>query len=345
MAARQHAGAMVNGSGNFLGENAMEYTQLGRTGLKVSRLCLGTMNFGPQTTEPDSFAIMDRALELGINFFDTANVYGWKKGEGVTEQIVGRWLAQGDGRREKIVIATKVYGTMGDWPNESRLSAYHIRRACDESLRRMKTDHIDLYQMHHVDRSTPWEEIWQAMEQLVTAGKVIYVGSSNFAGWHIAQAQGVAAQRHFMGLVCEQSLYNLRVRAIELEVLPACQGFGLGVIPWSPLDGGLLGGALQKVSEGRRMEEHVQKRIEENRPKLEQYEAFCREIGEKPADVALSWLLQQPQVTAPIIGPRTIEQLDGSLRALEIAWTDETLKKIDTIWPGPGGAAPEAYAW
>ncbi|RPI97531.1 MAG: aldo/keto reductase [Chloroflexi bacterium] len=323
----------------------MEYTQLGRTGLKVSRLCLGTMNFGPQTTEPDSYAIMDQALDLGINFFDTANVYGWKKGEGVTEQIVGRWLAQGGGRREKIVIATKVYGGMGDWPNESKLSAYHIRRACDESLRRMKTDHIDLYQMHHVDRNTPWEEIWQAMEQLVTAGKVIYVGSSNFAGWHIALAQGVAQQRHFMGLVCEQSLYNLTARMVELEVLPACQGFGLGVIPWSPLAGGLLGGALQKVSEGRRMEENVQKRIEELRPKLEQYEAFCREIGEQPADVALSWLLQQPAVTAPIIGPRTIAQLDGSLRALEISWTDDMLKKIDAIWPGPGGAAPEAYAW
>ncbi len=323
----------------------MEYTQLGRTGLKVSRLCLGTMNFGPQTTEPDSYAIMDRALDLGINFFDTANVYGWKKGEGVTEQIVGRWLAQGGGRREKIVIATKVYGGMGDWPNESRLSAYHIRRACDESLRRMKTDRIDLYQMHHVDRNSPWEEIWQAMEQLVTAGKVIYAGSSNFAGWHIVQAQGVAQQRHFMGLVCEQSLYNLTARMVELEVLPACQGFGLGVIPWSPLAGGLLGGALQKVSEGRRMEENVQKRIEELRPKLEQYEAFCREIGEQPADVALSWLLHQPTVTAPIIGPRTIAQLDGSLRALEISWTDDMLKKIDEIWPGPGGAAPEAYAW
>ena len=174
----------------------MQYTQLGRTGLKVSRLCLGTMNFGPLTNEPDSFAIMDKALELGINFFDSANVYGWKQGEGITENIIGRWFAQGGGRREKIVIATKVYGNMGEWPNESRLSAYHIRRACEESLRRLKTDHIDLYQMHHVDRNTPWEEIWQAMEQLVQAGKVIYVGSSNFAGWHIALAQGEAKARH-----------------------------------------------------------------------------------------------------------------------------------------------------
>ncbi len=213
----------------------MEYTNLGRTGLSVSKLCLGTMNFGPQTTEEDSFKIMDQALDLGINFFDTANVYGWKTGEGITEQIIGRWLAQGGGRREKIVLATKVYGGMGEWPNESRLSAYHIKRACEESLMRMKTDHIDLYQMHHIDRDTPWEEIWQAMEQLVREGKVLYVGSSNFAGWHIAQAQGEAKARHFMGLVSEQSLYNLNARMIEMEVIPACEHYGLGLIPWSPL--------------------------------------------------------------------------------------------------------------
>src|SRR5512145_3415956 len=205
----------------------MEFTQLGRTGLKVSRLCLGTMNFGPHTEEKDSFAIMDRALDHGINFFDTANVYGWKTGEGVTEQIVGRWLAQGGGRRERVVLATKVYGRMGDGPNDVRLSAYHIRRACDESLRRLQTDRIDLYQMHHVDRDTPWEEIWQAMEQLVQAGKVIYVGSSNFAGWQLAQAQGTAAARRFLGLVSEQSLYHLGARTLELEVIPACRALGL----------------------------------------------------------------------------------------------------------------------
>ena len=184
----------------------MEYTHLGRTGLRVSRLCLGTMNFGPFASESESFAMMDRALELGVNFFDTANVYGRRKGQGVTEQIIGRWLAQGSGRREKIVLETKVYGGMGDLPNESKLSAYHIRRACEESLRRMQTDHIDLYQMHHIDRATPWEEIWQVMEQLVQAGKIIYVGSSNFAGWHIARANEIAKARNFMGLVSEQSL-------------------------------------------------------------------------------------------------------------------------------------------
>lgn len=323
----------------------MEYTQLGRTGLKVSRLCLGTMNFGPQTEEKDAFAIMDKALDLGINFFDTANVYGWKLGEGVTEQIIGRWFAQGGGRREKTVIATKVYGRMGDWPNQSRLSALHIRQACEESLRRLQTDHIDLYQMHHVDRLTPWDEIWQAMEVLVQQGKVLYVGSSNFAGWHIVQAQETARARHFLGLVSEQSLYNLDARMIELEVLPACQAYGLGVIPWSPLAGGLLGGVLEKIEKGRRASEDMQKRIEEKRPKLEQWEAFCRELGEQPADVALAWLLKNPAVTAPIIGPRTLDQLNGSLRALEIPLDEAALKKLDEIFPGPGGAAPEAYAW
>ncbi|MFK7600749.1 aldo/keto reductase [Deinococcus sp. SM5_A1] len=323
----------------------MDYRHLGRTGLKVSPLCLGTMNFGPETTEQDSHAIMDAALDRGVNFFDTANVYGRQPGEGVTEQIVGRWLESNPGNRDKIVLATKVYGKMGDGPNDQKLSAYHIRKACEDSLRRLKTDHIDLYQMHHIDRATPWEEVWQAMEQLVREGKVLYVGSSNFAGWNIAQANTLAAQRHFMGLVSEQSLYNLSARMIELEVIPACQALGLGLIPWSPLGGGLLGGALQKASEGRRAGENMQKQIDKHRPQLEQYEALCKELGESPADVALAWLLHQPAVTAPIIGPRTAEQLGGALRALDIKLSDETLKKLDGIWPGPGGQAPEAYAW
>ncbi|MFN2284232.1 MAG: aldo/keto reductase [Anaerolineae bacterium] len=323
----------------------MEYTSLGRTGLQVSRLCLGTMNFGPQTTEEDSYALMDRALELGINFFDTANVYGWKFGEGLTEQIIGRWLAQGGGRREKIVLATKVYNKMGEGPNERGLSAYHIRKAVEDSLRRLQTDHIDLYQMHHVERSTPWEEIWQAMEQLVREGKILYVGSSNFAGWHIAKAQAKAEKRNFMGLVSEQSLYNLNARMVELEVIPTCEDYGLGVIPWSPLGGGLLGGVLKKISEGRRASERMQENIEKHRPQIEAYENLCQDMGENPADVALAWLLHNPVVTAPIIGPRTMEQLNGSTRALEIKLSDDVLTKLDEIWPGPGGPAPEAYAW
>lgn len=323
----------------------MEYTHLGRSGLKVSRLCLGTMNFGPLTSQADSFAIMDKALELGINFFDTANVYGWHLGKGITEEIIGRWLAQGGGRREQIVLATKVYGRMGDRPNERGLSAYHIRRACEESLRRLQIDHIDLYQMHHIDRETPWEEIWQAMEQLVREGKILYVGSSNFAGWHIAQAQAAAAARRFMGLVSEQSLYNLSARMIELEVIPACRAYGLGLLPWSPLGGGLLAGAVQKASDGRRASEHTQEAAEQHRAQLDAYESLCRKLGEKPVDVALAWLLQVPGVTAPIIGPRTLEQLEGSLRALEIELSEDILARLDEIWPGPGGEAPEAYAW
>ena len=323
----------------------MEYTQLGRTGLKVSRFCLGTMNFGPQASEAEAYAIMDHALELGINFFDTANVYGWKLGEGVTEQIVGRWFAQGGGRREKVVLATKVFGRMGEWPNQSRLSALHIREACEASLRRLQTDHLDLYQMHHVDRNAPWEEVWQAMEVLVQQGKVVYVGSSNFAGWQIARAQESARARHFLGLVCEQSLYNLADRMVELEVIPACRAYGLGLIPWSPLGRGMLGGALEKAKTGRRASENTQKKIEKHRPQLEAYEAFCKQIGEAPADLALAWLLANPDVTAPIIGPRTMQQLDGALRALEIRLDDEAMAKLDEIWPGPGGEAPEAYAW
>jgi aryl-alcohol dehydrogenase-like predicted oxidoreductase len=323
----------------------MEYVQLGRAGVRVSRLVLGTMNFGPETSEEDSHRIMDRALEHGINFFDTANVYGWRPGEGYTEQIIGRWFAKGGGRREKVVLATKVNGRMGEWVNFDKLSAVNIRRAVEGSLRRLQTDHIDLYQMHHIDRKTPVEEIWQAMDVLVRQGKITYVGSSNFAGWHIASYNEAARDRHDLGLVSEQSLYNLAERSVELEVLPACEHYGLGVIPWSPLHGGMLGGVLAKIESGRRASEQTRKRLEQHRDRVEAYETFCRELGEQPADVALAWLLHQPAVTGPIIGPRTVEQLDGALRALEIQLDDKALHRLDEIWPGPGGAAPEAYAW
>lgn len=322
----------------------MKYTNLGKTGLSVSRLCLGTMNFGPHTEEADAHAIMDRALDVGINFFDTANVYGWHTGEGITEQIIGRFLAKGGGRRDKIVLATKVYGKMGDWPNHSRLSALHIRRACEDSLRRLQTDHIDLYQMHHIAREAPWEEIWQAMETLVAQGKVLYVGSSNFAGFHIAQANEAAKARHFLGLVSEQSLYNLHARMIELEVIPACEAYGLGLLPWSPLGGGLLGGVLEKQAQGRRASERIQKALESERPKIEAYEKLCRELGHAPADVALAWLLHQKAVTAPIVGPRTMGQLEGALTALNIQLSTEAREKLDAIFPGYK-PSPEHYAW
>ncbi len=330
----------------------MDYTHLGRSGLSVSRLCLGTMNFGPDTSEADSFEIMDAAIDHGINFFDTANVYGWIAGEGVTEQIIGRWFAQGGRRRERTVIATKLYGgmtlpdgTITDWPNDTYLSARNIRHACDASLRRLQTDHIDLYQMHHVDRSTPWDEIWEAMEVLRAQGKILYVGSSNFAGWHIAAAQENARARHFSGLVSEQSIYNLLTRAVELEVLPAAQSYGLGVIPWSPLNGGLLGGVLAKESTGqRRTKGPALEALQKHRPAIEAYEALCASIGIAPALVALAWLLAQPAVTAPIVGPRTVAQLAEQVSALEVTLTPEVLAKLDEIFPGHR-TAPEDYAW
>lgn len=329
----------------------MDFTHLGRTGLKVSRIALGTMNFGELTDETTSFAIMDEALEGGINFFDTADVYGgpqspaMAKGFGTSEAIIGNWLAQDSARRDRIVLATKVYQPMETGPNDKYLSAYHIRRACEASLKRLKTDHIDLYQMHHVDRSTPWEEIWQAMEQLIREGKITYVGSSNFAGWDIATAQMTAASRQMLGLASEQSLYNLTQRNVELEVIPALRHFGIGLIPWSPIGMGLLGGVLGKISEGRRATPGLQAQIEKKRPQLEAYEAFCGELGEMPADVALAWLLHNPVVTAVISGPRTVEQLRQNLKAPPLSLSSETLRKLDEIWPGPGGEAPMAYAW
>ncbi|MCG9132679.1 aldo/keto reductase [Candidatus Poribacteria bacterium] len=319
----------------------MEYTHLGRIGLRVSRLCLGTVSFGRHTSEKESLAILDRALQAEINFFDTSNSYN----EGVTEMIVGKWLSQDKSRRDQIVLATKVYSQMGEGPNDARLSAYHIRRACEDSLRRLQTDHIDLYQMHHVDRRTPWDEIWQAMEQLVREGKISYVGSSNFAAWHIAQAQGIAAQRNFLGLVSEQSVYNLRSRAIELEVLPCCRELGLAVIPYSPMGSGLLCGILDNPTTGRRGREVLRDVIKIHRPQLQAYEALCTSIGQAPANVALAWVLNNPDITAPIIGARTVEQFENTVSVLELKLDDEILTKLDEIWPGPGGEAPEAYAW
>ncbi|MCX8071089.1 MAG: aldo/keto reductase [Candidatus Binatia bacterium] len=323
----------------------MEYVSLGRTGLRVSRLCLGTMNFGPVTTEQDSFAIMNRALELGIQFFDTANVYGWKTGEGVTEQILGRWFAEDKSRRHQVVLATKVFGRMGTGPNDRGLSARHILQACEGSLRRLRTDYIDLYQMHHVDRDTPWEEIWQAMDVLIQQGKVLYVGSSNFAAWHIVQANAVAKERHLLGIVSEQSLYNLAQRTIELEVLPACQALGIAVIPWSPLAGGLLAGTDDPQGLSRRASDRIRQAAEKHQVALQRYQQFCRSLGLAPAKVALSWLLHRPGVTSPIIGPRTMQQLLDAVEALSIQLDPSQLAELDAIWPGPGGPAPEAYAW
>jgi aryl-alcohol dehydrogenase-like predicted oxidoreductase len=322
----------------------MDQTHLGRSGLSVSRLCLGTMNFGPETSEEDSHAIMDRAHTEGVNFFDTANVYGFAAGKGRTEEILGTWFASGGGRRERTVLATKVYGSMSDWPNDTFLSARNLIRSADESLRRLQTDWIDLYQFHHVDLNTPWDEIWQACETLVAQGKVLYVGSSNHAGWQLAAGSEAARARHFTGLVSEQSIYNLLTRDIELEVIPAAEHYGIGVIPWSPLQGGLLAGVLAEQEGSRRNNERNQKRLEELRPQLQRYEDLCAGWGLAPADVGIAWLLTRPAVTAPIVGPRTMEQFEGSLKAVDVTLSAEQLAALDDVFPGRR-TAPEDYAW
>ncbi|MGV9556735.1 aldo/keto reductase [Streptomyces sp. NPDC003401] len=330
----------------------MEYTQLGRTGLKVSRLVLGTMNFGPQTDEDTSHTIMDAALDAGINFFDTANVYGWGENKGRTESIIGNWFAKGGERRDKVVLATKVYGNMGAdgeaWPNHDKLSALNIRRAVDASLKRLRTDHIDVYQFHHVDRDTPFEEIWQAVDVLVQQGKILYVGSSNFPGYKIAQANEVAARRGgTIGLVSEQCLYNLAERRAEMEVIPAAQEYGLGVIPWSPLHGGLLGGVIKKEAEGgRRASGRAADTLKDTRKReqIQAYEDLLDKHGLEPGEVALAWLLTRPGVTGPIVGPRTAEQLASAVRAVELELGEELLAGLDEVFPGPG-PSPEAFAW
>ncbi|MFE2087928.1 aldo/keto reductase [Streptomyces sp. NPDC002596] len=331
----------------------MKYTQLGRTGLEVSRLVLGTMNFGPQTNEADSHAIMDAALDAGVNFFDTANVYGWGENKGRTEEILGTWFAQGGERRDKVVLATKVYGNMaaeGDaWPNHHKLSALNIRRAVDASLKRLQTDHIDLYQFHHIDRSTPVEEIWQAIDVLIQQGKILYAGSSNFAGWKIAQTNETARRLGSYGLVSEQCLYNLAERRAEMEVIPAAQEYGLGVIPWSPLHGGLLGGVIRKEREGGAARSASGRSADALanttvRAQIQAYEDLLDKHGLEPGEVGLAWLLTRPGVTGPISGPRTREQLDSAVRAVDLELSDEVLASLDEIFPGPG-PSPEAFAW
>ena len=326
----------------------MAYAHLGRSGLLVSRIALGTMDFGYLLDESSSFEVMGAAVDAGINHFDTADVYGgpqtadMTKGYGVSEEVIGRWL-QRSGRRDEIVLATKAYQPMGLGPNDRRLSAYHLRRACEASLRRLQTDHIDLYQMHHVDRATPWEEIWQAMEQPVREGKVTHVGSSNFAAWDVALAQSAANARHFLGLTSEQCLYNLAKRAVEMELVPALRSLGVGLIAYSPLHAGLLAGALQAVETAGASVDLLQ-RVQPVRGQLEAYEALCREIGAKPAHVALAWLLHQPVVSTALVGARSVDQLQANLGGLALNLEQDVLQRLDHIWPGPG-EAPQAYAW
>ena len=223
----------------------MEYNKLGRSTMNVSKICLGTMHFGPKASEEESHQILDKALEMGINFIDTANVYGGSEGRGRSEEIIGSWFAARPDVRDQVVLATKVYGPMGEpgTPNEEGgFSAYKVRKHLAGSLRRLQTDHIDLYQTHHIDESVSAEEFWGTYEKIVAQGDVLYAGSSNFSGWGLAKAQTQAWQRGFVGFISEQTQYNLLSRVPEMEVLPAAQDFGIGVIVYMPLGGGLLTG-------------------------------------------------------------------------------------------------------
>ncbi len=321
----------------------MRYRRLGRTALQVSELCLGTMNFGPRTPEAESHEMLDLAVEAGINFLDTANQYGGSLGVGATETILGSWLSRTSTDRDRLVIATKVHEPMSGDPNDRGLSARHIQMACDASLKRLGVDHIDLYQMHHIDRAAPIEEIWQAMDRLIDQGKITYVGSSNFPGWSIARANERASAGRRLGLVSEQHLYNLIERRAELEVLPACREYGVGVIPWSPLAGGLLGGAAD-ASDGRRGTDDAQRARTARADQLAAYEDLCAALDESPSAVALAWLLHQPGVTATIIGPADEAQLTSVLHVPDIELDHATLGRLDEIFPRCG-EAPEAYAW
>ncbi|OYU69272.1 MAG: aldo/keto reductase [Alphaproteobacteria bacterium PA2] len=321
----------------------MKYRQLGRSALKVSEVCLGTMNFGPRTSREDSFAILDAAVGAGVNFIDTANQYGGHLGVGTTETLLGEWLAQDRARRDRLVLATKVHEPMSDDINDRGLSARHIQMACDASLKRLQVDHIDLYQMHHIDRSAPMDEIWQAMDRLRAQGKITYVGSSNFPGWKIAQANERAMAARQLGLICEQSLYNLVERRIELEVLPACQEYGVGVIAWSPLAGGLLAGPSQDAS-GRRSAGNISEAASKRAGQLAAYADLCSSLGKSPSLVAIAWLLHQKGVASAIIGPRTLDQFTSLLAAPDLQMDPDVLGRLDAIFPACG-PAPEAYAW
>jgi aryl-alcohol dehydrogenase-like predicted oxidoreductase len=334
----------------------MKYAKLGRSNLTVSRICLGTMHFGNATLEQEAFNIMDRALELGINFFDTANIYGGKGGPGRTEEIIGNWFKQGGGRRDRVVLATKVFWCMvGDQsvPNEENgISAYKVRKHAADSLRRLQTDHVDLYQVHHIDRRVSAEEFWSTFERLVDNGDVIYMGTSNFPGWGLVKFQMQALQRGFMGIVSEQTQYNLLNRIPELEVLPAALDFGIGILAYMPLAGGLLTGKKRAAdgSRTRSVEQEYKLRLSEN-PEFAEFSALCRDIGEEEHIVAIAWTLANPAVPSAIVGVRTVEHLDGVERAAELALDQETMERLEQIFdinrgrPLQPGPAPEAYAW
>ncbi|QFG01973.1 aldo/keto reductase [Tepidiforma bonchosmolovskayae] len=322
----------------------VDYRPLGRTGIRVSPLCLGAMMFGGKTSPADSAAIIDRALDAGINFIDTANVYN----QGRSEEAVGEAL-QRNGRRSQVILATKVHGRMGDDPNAMGNTRRHIIEQCEASLRRLKTDWIDLYQVHRPQPDVPIDETLRALDDLVRSGKVRYIGSSTFAAWQLVESLWVAKEYGLERFVCEQPPYNLLDRRIERELLPMAQAYGFGIIPWSPLAGGLLTGKYRRNAPPpedsryanldanplyrRRMNEAIWDVVEP-------LESLAREKGTTISRLALAWCIHQPGVTSPIIGPRTMEQLEDNLGALEVTITDEDRKAIDRIIPPGTHVAP-----
>ena len=332
----------------------MESSYLGRSNLVISKICLGTMHFGSKTGEKEAFEVMDRALDLGINFFDTSNNYGGEPGQ--AETILGKWFKQGGGRRERVVLATKVYWIMEREKqvlnDEPGISAYKVRRHLEDSLRRLQTDHIDLYQVHHFDRRVTGEEFWGSLGRFINRGDIIYVGTSNFPGWGLAKFQMIARQLGQLGIVSEQCMYNLFNRMPELEVIPAARDFGIGVLAYMPLAGGVLSGNKEVVTGSRT--DTVKKEYGiglQGNQQIAEFSKLCQEIGEKEYIVAIAWTLANPGVSSSIVGIRTPQHLEGLQKASELKLDQETLQRIGEIFninhgkPLQPGEAPEAFAW
>ncbi len=322
----------------------MEYRQLGRTGVQVSELCLGAMMFGGPTDENDSRQIIDAALDAGINFVDTANVYS----RGRSEEVVGAALF-GDSRRDRVVLASKVHGRMNDVdPNAQGNSRRHIVAECEASLRRLRTDWIDLYQIHRPTPSVPIDETLRALDDLVHQGKIRYIGFSTFAAWQVVESIWVAKELGLNRVVCEQPPYNLLDRRIERELVPAAETYGLALIPWSPLASGFLTGKYRRgeqyPAESRlgRQQGYPRSYDEAAFVVLDAVEALARDKGCTPSQLALTWCLGQRGVTSPIIGPRTLEQLEDNLGALKVELTAEDRGRLDAASP-PGAAVVPYY--
>lgn len=320
----------------------MKYRNLGSAGVKVSELCLGTMTFGEADEnsfmhqvgcdEKTSFEIMNRALELGINFFDTADVYGQ---DGLSERVIGNWFAEHD-RRDDVVLATKFRFTMGDPPNNTGASRYRIMRCVEDSLRRLKTDRIDLYQIHMQDITCPEEETLRALDDLVRQGKVLYIGASNYAAYRLTNSQWISDTKNLERFVSLQAQYSLVVRDLEREHVPLCKERGIGILPWSPLAGGFLSGKYQKDQsppEGTRLAKWEERYkgfdSERNWKILDVLQTISKETGAAPPSIALAWLLTKPVVSSVIFGARSLQQLEDNAKAVDIELTGEQTKRLD----------------